>query len=359
MPRISDALRTAPYDSSVKLNIQVANGPQLELAQPVKPEELLNHFATVTQVSANISRNSALAVLEHFAQPNALNNDAVALAKHYSQSPDQFDKEVKFWLGTTTQHVEKLAEKLSKPMTPEQRAELAGAALPLFFMGKELLSDETVEQIRLKDKPLQELKALGIYKKKHPEVRARELKDFELQFHKNTDAIWPANIRSELADGVQDYAMRKHLDDGLIYENAARNVDLRGKTLAKLEEELQSKGFEKHPDVIRDPSTKEPIPGNFPMHAWIHPDGSMVRAKPLGDPTNLRRWWPHSSKSFRIPPDGDYWDFDQEGFKADNYGNALPKIDKELHNPFPERSPEAGRFLDGWAEGVHTDLKLE
>ena len=57
----------------------------------------------------------------------------------------------------------------------------------------------------------------------------------------------------------------------------------------------------------------------------FHPDGSIVRVKPDGDPTSKFRLQPHASKSVSSPPDGDCRNFEDEGFKADNDENSMPK----------------------------------
>lgn len=82
----------------------------------------------------------------------------------------------------------------------------------------------------------------------------------------------------------------------------------------------------------------------------------MVRVKPDGDPTSKFRPQPHASKSVRSPPDGDYRNFEDEGFKVDNDENPMPKWAKDAKNPHPAGSKEALDFMDGMADNSHTNL---
>jgi hypothetical protein len=78
--------------------------------------------------------------------------------------------------------------------------------------------------------------------------------------------------------------------------------------------------------------------------------------KPDGDPTSKFRPQPHASKSVRSPPDGDYRNFEDEGFKVDNDENPMPKWAKDAKNAHSAGSKEALDFMDGMADNSHTNL---
>jgi len=181
---------------------------------------------------------------------------------------------------------------------------------------------------------------------------------FQEVIDKDPGAAWSADIAPEVRQGIEDFKNGKVLDNGLKYGESAKNLRLEGKDPAQIEQELLSKGFEKHPDVVRDPVTKNPIIENgkpIPMDVYTHADGSMVRIKPEGHPGGPRPQ-PHASVSVRIPPDGSYQDFGKEGFKVDAHGNPMPKWGKDLRNPYPANTPEARRYADEWANTIHINL---
>ncbi|MDP2605719.1 MAG: RHS repeat-associated core domain-containing protein [Deltaproteobacteria bacterium] len=188
--------------------------------------------------------------------------------------------------------------------------------------------------------------------------RARGKAKFQEALKKNPEGIWSKNLDAKTKQAVDDFKTGKKLANGHTYGDAAKKLKMDGKSPAELEKELLESGFTKQADFVRDPVTKQPIVHDgkpIPMDVYTHPDGSMVRVKPEGHPGSPRPH-PHASKSVRNPPDGDYKNFDQEGFKVDNDGNAVPKWPKDGENPHPARSPEGNEFTDGWADTAHSDL---
>jgi len=163
---ISETLTTGPYDSPIKLNVQITNVP--EVSSAVSDQELTNYFSVATQSAATITSDSALQVAENLAKPNAINDDLISLAHHFSQDSNQFNKDAQAIATGTMREVENIADKLDKPMTPDQRAEMAGAVLPVFLMDGEALNPKVSNQMGLEQMTPAQLEALGI---KRTEIR--------------------------------------------------------------------------------------------------------------------------------------------------------------------------------------------
>jgi hypothetical protein len=117
--------------------------------------------------------------------------------------------------------------------------------------------------------------------------------------------------------------------DGRTYSHggSVRTLDLRGKSAAAIDHELTQRGFVRRDGVIRYRDGSVAIVNGQTARQiyYLHPDGSMIRIKPDGDPTNARRPQPHISKSVRHPPNASHEDFSKEAFKVDSQGNPLPK----------------------------------
>jgi hypothetical protein len=193
-PPLSETLKTAPYDSPVKLNVQITNVP--EVSQGLTSHELLNYFSTATQAGATVSRDSTLAITEHLAQPNALNNDALNFIKRYGQNEDQFDKDVQFWVGAASQQVEQIADTLDKPMTQEQRAEMAGIVLPLFLIDGKAMSPKATQQMGLEKMTTEELDRLGIKRVEVPLKLERDGYSIKASIPGDPKAFVEANVPS-------------------------------------------------------------------------------------------------------------------------------------------------------------------
>lgn len=161
LPELSPTIQQLPYDSSVKVNAQITNVP--EVPEAVTEEMLARYGTTVLESAAAAVRQ----VENHLAQPNAINSDllkigqwAADLPEHFAQSPEQLNKDVHGIAGAAI-------DEIDKPLTPDERANMAGMMLPMFFFegGKEPINPETIEQMGLEGLSEAELKALGIEKR--------------------------------------------------------------------------------------------------------------------------------------------------------------------------------------------------
>lgn len=151
-PTLSPILNEAPYDSTVTLNVQITNVP--EVSEGVKPEELLSYADATFEAGAQAVRQ----IEQHMTEPNAINNDIINFAGHFSQSPNQFNNEVQNLVIAAIEHFD-------HSLTPKERAESAGELMPLFFFegnAKEPVHPESAQQLGLETMSESELKSLGI-----------------------------------------------------------------------------------------------------------------------------------------------------------------------------------------------------
>lgn len=161
LPGLSPTIAQPPYDSRVKANVQITNVP--EVTEAVTSEVLTKYAETVLE-------NAAAAVHQienHLAQPNAINSDFQKIGQrlsegpgHFAQSPDQLNRDISAVASGAM-------DEIDKPLTPDERAKMAGMLLPMFFFegGKEPINPETIEQMGLEGLNEAELKALGIEKR--------------------------------------------------------------------------------------------------------------------------------------------------------------------------------------------------
>ena len=131
MPPLSECLNCSPYDSSIKLNVQITNVP--EVTAGISGKELVGYFGTVLRSSAN----TLLPIAEHLAQPNAVKNDLVnagnalyGLPEYVARNPDKLITDGKNTIYWATKQAEAVLDRLGKPMTPDERAVFIGANLP-------------------------------------------------------------------------------------------------------------------------------------------------------------------------------------------------------------------------------------
>jgi hypothetical protein len=116
---------------------------------------------------------------------------------------------------------------------------------------------------------------------------------------------------------------------------SVRSLDLRDRTALGLDDELRALGFACSRQALRAPgggtlrqdgtrSADPDDPDAVLEDVYVHPDGGMVRMRPDGVPGDLRRPWPHVSKSVLYdaarPPTRD-----NEAFKVTSDGHPLPK----------------------------------
>jgi len=161
LPALSPTMQQPPFDSAVKVNVQITNVP--EVSEAVQQEVLGKYAEAVLENAAAAVRQ----IENHLAQPNAINSDFQKIGKwlsegprHFAQSPEQLNKDVSA-LATGAM------EEIDKPLSVDERAKMAGILLPMFFFegGKEPINPETIEQMGLEGMTEAELKALGIEKR--------------------------------------------------------------------------------------------------------------------------------------------------------------------------------------------------
>ena len=159
MPALSPTVNDGPYNSTVKLNVQITNVP--EVTEGIKPEEALQYTDTMLETGAQAVEH----FVHHMAQANAVDDDIAKLKAHFSQSPYQLNKDIQAILVS-----------IDQPMNANERAEAAGNLLPLFFFegAKEPINPETVEQMSLKTMTEEKLAELGIEKRVQAAADASE-----------------------------------------------------------------------------------------------------------------------------------------------------------------------------------------
>lgn len=169
---ISKALTEGEYQAKTKLNVQITNVP--EVSPGLNPQDAIKYASTVMDSGVAAVRQ----VEHHMTEPGAINSDIEKTAKHFKQSPFQFEKDV---LGAFLGAV----DRLDKPMTAEQRAGAAGALMPMFFFegaGAKPIDKAAVNQMKLDQMTAQQLKELGIERVEMnmPKV-PKDFGDLELQ----------------------------------------------------------------------------------------------------------------------------------------------------------------------------------
>lgn len=148
---LSKPMTESAFQSSVKMQIQATQVP--EVSPAVDPKEALKYAGKVMESGVAVVRQAE----SHMTQANAINNDLINAAIHYSQSPYQLNQDL-LTAGTAA------IERLDKPMTVEQRAGIAGALMPMFFFDGHTkpVETEVAQQMKLEEMSADQLKALGI-----------------------------------------------------------------------------------------------------------------------------------------------------------------------------------------------------
>jgi hypothetical protein len=155
---VARALTDGDYQSSVKLNVQITNVP--EVSKGVGPEDLLTYAGTIMDAGAKAVRP----IEEHLSKPNALNEDlwnlpgaAMGGLEHLAKSPEQVNKDVAALTG-------RALDVLDRPMEAKQRATLIGALMPMFFLEGhgQPIESEAARQMKLEQMSAEQLKGLGI-----------------------------------------------------------------------------------------------------------------------------------------------------------------------------------------------------
>ena len=84
----------------------------------------------------------------------------------------------------------------------------------------------------------------------------------------------------------------------------------------------------------------------IPLWVWLCKDGTVVRVKPIGDPTNKFDKQPLGSVAVRYPCNATFTSFDDEMFKVDSSGNPIPKWGPNLDSKDPA-------IIKLWARAAH------
>lgn len=178
MPPLPGALTKPPFNSSVKLNMQITNVP--EVSQPVKPGEFLQHADRTFEAGAQAVKP----IKTYMAQPNAVTDSLLQIGpaldntvNYFANTPAyQVAGDVQAIVGSTGAAIEGA---LDHSMTSDERAKTAGSIMPMFFFdgGKEPINPETIEQMGLEGMTETELKALGIEKRAKKAIEIGEQRE--------------------------------------------------------------------------------------------------------------------------------------------------------------------------------------
>jgi hypothetical protein len=216
MPPLSESLKLSPYDSSIKLNVQITNVP--DVTAGISGKELVGYFGTVLRSSAD----AVLPIAEHLAQPNAVKTDLIdagnalyGLPEYVSRNPDQLITDGKNTVYWATQQAGAVLDRLDKPMTPDERAAMAGSILPLFVIGGKLIHPQAVEEMGLANMSEAELEKLGIKRFEMPKLNL-ERDEFSVKASIPGDpkAFVEANVPSPGVVNVT-YINRGNLPEGM------------------------------------------------------------------------------------------------------------------------------------------------
>ncbi len=133
IPPLSDALSIGPYDSPVKLNVQITQVP--EVSQGVQNFDDLRKLATgVGHGLVHVGQET----LNYLATPGSVENSLLQIGSaldnavnYYANAPpEQVLQDAQKALSYAGQALE---DSVGHPLKPEQRGEYAGEAMPAFF----------------------------------------------------------------------------------------------------------------------------------------------------------------------------------------------------------------------------------
>jgi hypothetical protein len=264
LPELNDIAKSGVYDAPIKLNIQITPAP--EITQSVDASQLLHYFEKVSEVGVAGVRP----IEKHLAEPNAVNKDLLIAGKTLveimdtvAHNPGKVAESGQNAFRWAKARTEQIVDTLSKPMTIDQRAELAGAVLPMFFLEGKKLDYDAVDAMGLEKLQKAELDKLGIVKQMNcaggdwPFVNERPSPDVVQQIHSGSCVAACGEMLTEGAVKQEDLIARllKHLDPQIIKPN-------QWSTFAHLVDEL--KDFEYK--VVIEP---EDAPGKFDEYCKV------------------------------------------------------------------------------------------
>ncbi len=189
MPALSSTVNEGPYNSTVKLNVQITNVP--EVSEGVKPEEALEYLDQAFEAGAQAGKP----VEQWMTTPNAVNDALVGIGPTLDNAINYFANNFSEKVYRDTQSIlgragDSLDRTFAYPHSPTERAHIAGNLMPMFFFEgntKKPIRPETVQQLGLEGMSESELAALAIRKApselveyKMPELPA-ELNTLEYQ----------------------------------------------------------------------------------------------------------------------------------------------------------------------------------
>ncbi len=178
-PSLSPILNEAPYNSSVTLNVQITNVP--EVSEPLKPEELLQYADATFEAGAQAVRP----IENYMAQPNAVTDSLLQIGPALDTAVNYYanasaDKVIQDAQTLITTAGAAVAAALDHPLTPDERAKAAGTIMPMFFFEgdtSEPIRPETIKQLGLEGLTETELAALAI-RKTIPELVEFKMPEF-------------------------------------------------------------------------------------------------------------------------------------------------------------------------------------
>ena len=256
---ISKSTTEGAYQSEIKLNVQITNVPEVPAA--VTPQEAMKYTTTVMESGVQAVRQTE----DYLAKPNAINNSlndmAVAGSKlpaHFSQSSEQLNKDAQSFAGALMHKTGEAVQAIDKPMTPDQRATMAGGMLPLFFFegGKEI-DPKVAKQMGLEQLTEAELKVLSIERRIEKVGEALELAQDKLTResvdekltrylldpgHPRQKSIWFEKVLGFTLENKEQLANQIRFDQklarpsrstawGITYEQPTTIVGANGRTL--------------------------------------------------------------------------------------------------------------------------------
>ncbi len=223
--------------------------------------------------------------------------------------------------------------------------------LYLFFLASCSLGSETqvlVDPIRVqKERMLSEQEA---YKQAEKVFADLFLKD----------ALFNVQVTQNTVFALKDMKMGKRLPNGFIYGATALNYRFVNEPLEDLVQRLRKMGMSEDKGFVKRLGRYEDLQNTkgekIPMLFFTHPDGSVIRIKTEGNPSNPYVSWPNLTISIRYPYNASIDDFSNETVKLDGKGHILPKTVDELVRPFPEGSRELEIFQSLWSRNAHLRL---